>query len=38
MMVKLPIILQIELCEVCIYFALGYGKERSFEPISPIPE
>lgn len=37
-MVKLTIILQIELCEVCIYFALDYGQEQSFEPISPIPE
>lgn len=37
-MVKLIIILQIELCEVCIYFALDYGKEHGFEPISPIPE
>jgi len=37
-MVKLTIILQIELCEVCIYFPFGYGQEQSFEPISSIPE
>lgn len=37
-MVKLTIILQNDLCEVYIYFALDYGQEQSFELISPIPE
>lgn len=32
------IILQNDLCEFYIYFALDYGQEQSFELISPILE